>query len=233
MTILPYVYKITNKTTNEFYIGSRYKNVKANRSAKDDLFIFYFTSSKMKIQMKENPKDFYCQILFEFIDYDICFWYEQILIKESIKNEKCINGQYVDPDKNNKIFSHSGSVEVRNKISKANTGKIRTAEVKEKLRKIHSTRPRQLQTEETKLKIAKTLTGRTRSKEDCYHKIWITPFGEFESLKESRLALNYDIYGLCSIPNKLITNRIIKSLNVDSNMLGKTAVQAGFTSKII
>lgn len=42
MTHLPFVYKVTNKTTGFFYYGSRY----AKRCSPSDLWVTYFTSSK-------------------------------------------------------------------------------------------------------------------------------------------------------------------------------------------
>ena len=231
MSILPYVYKITNKSTGEFYIGSRYKNVKSNRCANDDLFIFYFTSSKMKTQMKTNPENFIYEILFQYEDYDVCFWYEQILIREFIKNENCINGQYIDPDKNSKIFSHSGSLEVRRKISKANTGKVRSNEVKEKLRIIHSSRPRQSHKMETKLKISKTLSGRIRPKEDCYHLTYHTPKGIFNSLQEASIAFNITlgtISNLCSGKTTKLTKSTVKKTGLPKSMINMNPKDAGF-----
>ena len=41
-----YVYKITNKVTNQFYYGSRTENIRKNRKPEEDLWKFYFTSSK-------------------------------------------------------------------------------------------------------------------------------------------------------------------------------------------
>jgi len=43
--ILPYVYLLVNKETEEFYYGYRYKNVMSDTKSEEDLGIKYFTSS--------------------------------------------------------------------------------------------------------------------------------------------------------------------------------------------
>lgn len=42
----PYTYLIRFKPTGQVYYGSRFKNVRLNRTAEDDLMLHYFTSSK-------------------------------------------------------------------------------------------------------------------------------------------------------------------------------------------
>jgi hypothetical protein len=127
---LPYVYLVTNKITNEFYYGSRCKNVKENRTPEEDFWIHYFTSSKeIKKQIKEYGKELFdIQIIMKDEDYDKCYWFEQQLIKENIKNLLCMNGTYVDPDTKTNKFSTAGSVrplfseEWRKKMSESHKG---------------------------------------------------------------------------------------------------------------
>lgn len=44
--ITPYVYKLTNKITNQFYYGYRRANVRLKLTPKNDLWKVYFSSSK-------------------------------------------------------------------------------------------------------------------------------------------------------------------------------------------
>lgn len=131
--VLPYVYKITNTKTGEFYIGSRFYNTKLNLPASKDLLVKYFTSGVMKTHLKETPENFIAQILLEHEDYDVCYWYEQLLIRENIKNPLCKNRNYLDPDTNIKTFHMAGkpgpnkgrkfSQEARQRMSEASATK--------------------------------------------------------------------------------------------------------------
>jgi hypothetical protein len=95
---LPYVYKVTNIEDGRFYIGCRKENVGRNRYASDDLLKFYFTSGKLKDDIKKFPEKYKYEILMEFGDFDVIFWYEQILIRENIKNPLNMNYRVIDPD---------------------------------------------------------------------------------------------------------------------------------------
>ena len=96
----PYVYKITNITTGEFYIGSRYQNVKLRLSPEQDIGIIYFTSGKLREQFKQNPNNFIKEILFTDINDDIVYTSEQNFIKEHINNPLCLNKQYTNSQGN-------------------------------------------------------------------------------------------------------------------------------------
>jgi len=150
--IASYVYKIINNHTGEFYIGSRYQNVKFNRSPEEDLLVHYCTSGKLSKNIKENVSDYIGLVLFNMNDNDVVFWYEQLLIKENIKNPLCKNENYIDPDKNIKVFSSTGvkrsestkqkmrkpkSEAHKRNMSAARTGTTRTQETKDKLSKFH------------------------------------------------------------------------------------------------
>ena len=76
---LPYVYLVTNKITDEFYYGSRYKNVEASRSPEEDFWIHYYTSSKeIKKQLIQYGKEsFDIKFICRYGDYECCYWYEQ------------------------------------------------------------------------------------------------------------------------------------------------------------
>lgn len=114
--ILPYVYKIINKTTNEFYYGSRSANVALNIPPEDDIGQKYFTSGSLREDFESNKSNYDIEIIFqsdasfEFkgkIESAI-FWYEQCLIRENIKNPLCKNKWFQDPDTNKKCFSNIG-----------------------------------------------------------------------------------------------------------------------------
>lgn len=119
---VPYVYLIKNKITEQFYIGSRNKNVATNLKPEEDLWFQYFTSSK-KVQklIQEFGKDsFEVDILFRHEDYEVCYWYEQLCIKETIKNIRSLNAHYIDPIDDSKHFNTVGrkhTEETRKKIS--------------------------------------------------------------------------------------------------------------------
>lgn len=110
--ILPYVYKITNKLTDEFYIGYRKLNQKLNKSPENDMFKTYFSSGKMKTLIKENPENYTFNILFQSgetvkineKEEHVVYWYEQLIIRENIKNPLCKNKCFVDPDSSNQSF---------------------------------------------------------------------------------------------------------------------------------
>lgn len=143
--ISAYVYKITDKESGEFYIGYRHSNVKCNRTPDEDFLIYYFSSGKLKSKLIENIKNFIGVILFKYNDADVCYWYEQLLIRENVNNPKCLNGNYLDPDLDVKKFCRSGSSgwnkgkrlseEHRRAIGKGNIGRKVSEETREKQRK--------------------------------------------------------------------------------------------------
>ena len=142
---LAYTYFVRNKITNQFYYGSRCKNIEYNRSAEDDLWIHYFTSSKeiAKLRKIHNNDLFETIILYESPEYEDCYWKEQELIKENISNVLCLNKQFQDRKTGTRKFSSDGpcSEERRKAISKSKKGeknhfygKSHSAETKQKIR---------------------------------------------------------------------------------------------------
>ena len=83
--ILPYVYLLTHKTTNEFYIGFRCSN---KVPSSEDLGFKYFTSSKT---VKSKFNEFDVQIIAEFFDKDSAYQFEQSLIQENFSNPLILN----------------------------------------------------------------------------------------------------------------------------------------------
>lgn len=70
-----YVYKVTNKITGQFYHGSRANNIAKERTPEEDLWKFYFTSSKVVKRLLEEYgiDSFIVEILYKDVDYDKCF----------------------------------------------------------------------------------------------------------------------------------------------------------------
>lgn len=147
--ITPYVYKLTHKTTNQFYFGVRYAN---KVEPINDIMKKYFSSSDIieKI-IKEQGKDIFdVEIVFTNIDENICFNMEQKLIEEHWKNELSLNRNFqkagggffknVNPisDKTRIKISEAGrnrpspSQETRDKISAIHKGKIVSEETRKK-----------------------------------------------------------------------------------------------------
>ncbi len=106
---LSYVYYIKNKITNQFYYGYRCGNISEKRTPAEDFWIFYYTSSpKISKLISEHGYDsFETKIILEQ-DTSICFWYEQLLIRENINNPNCLNNHYIDPDKGKNILCKLG-----------------------------------------------------------------------------------------------------------------------------
>ena len=89
--VVPYVYKLTNRTSNEFYIGFR----KANKvPSSEDLGVFYFTSSGT---VKESFDQFEICILAEFFDPVSAYEFEQGLIRQHFNDPLCLNKAYSSP----------------------------------------------------------------------------------------------------------------------------------------
>jgi len=106
MVFKSYVYKLTNKITKQFYFGSRRKNVKEGRHAVDDIWIHYFSSSKKiaKLIEQHGKYSFDVEVVFEHVNFDNTFWYEQKLIMDSRTNELNLNRTYINPNTSNKIL---------------------------------------------------------------------------------------------------------------------------------
>lgn len=121
----PYVYKVVNKITGQFYVGSQCSGKIIGEN--------YFTSSRNEFFQKDftqNPQNYQIYILGFFEDPKECVKQENYQIRNSLwmYKELCLNRFCLDPDKHTKIFSMAGSThlvskETREKISKANKGK--------------------------------------------------------------------------------------------------------------
>lgn len=116
---LPYVYKLTHKETNQFYIGYRAAN---KVRSFEDLGFKYFSSSK-QIE-KLGFENFNIEILAEFIDSKHAYEFEQLLINENFKDPLCLNKSCYYNKKHFKISSQTE--ETKNKISITKTGKFQS-----------------------------------------------------------------------------------------------------------
>lgn len=127
-----YVYKVTNKLTNQFYIGFRFKNKKLNLTPKDDLWNTYYTSSEYveRLIEKHGKDSFEYEILFEDENEEVCFNEEQRLISESINNPLCLNKMYFRDFENMEIkfYCDGHSEETKKKISEI----LKSDEIREK-----------------------------------------------------------------------------------------------------
>lgn len=108
--IAGYVYKLTHIESGQTYFGSRVANVGQRKSPEEDLWIRYFTSSKVITEMVEKfGKDsFIAEILYRDTDLDEVFWTEQDYIKENINDPLCLNQHYKDRLLGHKIWSTHG-----------------------------------------------------------------------------------------------------------------------------
>lgn len=86
--VLPYVYKLTNHDTGEFYIGYRFGN---SLPSSQDLGKEYFTSSKF---VRPRFDEFEYRVLAEFFDDKDAFWFEQRLIEENWNDPNILNRKY-------------------------------------------------------------------------------------------------------------------------------------------
>ena len=121
-----YIYKVTDKETRQFYIGSQCggKTIGVN----------YFTSSRNKEfrnKFKANPTQFEIKIIGVFADANACVLQENIFIKDNIKNPLCLNKNYTIGK--NVQFTMAGCYGEKNSYY----GKKHSEETRRKLRESH------------------------------------------------------------------------------------------------
>ena len=134
--VLPYVYKLTHKETGQFYFGVRHAN---KVPSSEDFGTKYFSSSKyVKIIGFEN---FNYQILAEFFSKEDALEFESMLIDNSWCQINCLNKNVGGKKFYNRSVTDATREKIRNirknsklpddvknKISKALTGKAKTAD---------------------------------------------------------------------------------------------------------
>lgn len=87
-----YVYKITDKKRNKYYIGVRSSEIKPEQ----DLGHEYFSSTcngKFIKEQKENPNQYIYEIIKTFPNREEAFEYETQLIRQNKNDENCFNGR--------------------------------------------------------------------------------------------------------------------------------------------
>ena len=141
-----------HKVTGHFYIGYREANVKLNVTSDVDLPL-YRTSSQIV-----NPyfEQYDWKIMAEFLDPLYAFEFEQNIIKENWNNPLILNLYYSNTG--NKHFRNFGekSLETRQKLSVANTGKKHTEETRRKMSQTRMGKKKAPMSEETKQKISES-----------------------------------------------------------------------------
>jgi len=132
MKVLPYVYKLTHKETNEFYIGVRYGNT---YPANLDLGIRYKSSSKV---VKPRFGEFNYEVLAEFFDKEDAIDFEQHLIEENWSDPLILN-KAIQVTKTFRCKGHTEETKKKMSASKKgklpnNKGKKLSEEAKQKIR---------------------------------------------------------------------------------------------------
>jgi hypothetical protein len=137
--ITPYVYYIKHRKSGKFYFGFRKKNVAIGVKPEDDLWKQYFTSSRyVKKMITEFGKDsFDAKVIFTNIDSEVCYWYEQNLIKQSIKDSLSMNYKYVEFETGKEMFGGGKPLteETKKRIGDSLRGKTHSKEYAEAISK--------------------------------------------------------------------------------------------------
>jgi hypothetical protein len=121
---MPYVYRLSHKSTGQFYIGYR----KANETPSHIDLPEYKTSSDIITEMGFDNFDW--AIVREFDNGEDAYWFEQRSIKENINNPLCLNKHYIDPDTGKRIFGFVGlnhTEESKSRMSYVLKGNTRSA----------------------------------------------------------------------------------------------------------
>ena len=178
----PYIYKVTNPETGQYYIGSQCSGKIVGMN--------YFTSSTNK-EFKEGfktygEKKYKIEIIKEFEDPKECVRAENYIIRNYMQKRDglCLNRFYCCNNK--RIFSHVGthhSEETRKRISGAKKGIHPSEETKQKISEANKGSQH---SEETKQKMSIALKGRPAP-----NRIKISFQGEiFNSLTEAARCYN-------------------------------------------
>lgn len=176
-----YIYKVTNKVTNQFYFGSRTAQVMKTRTPQEDLWVHYFTSSKVIKQQIElyGKEAFTAEVLHTYDDPATTWRHEQIYIYYHSKNSNCINRFFHNPHNHKKTFltsvgyKRNPNIPAWNKgkkmpplsethkeaIKKARTGKALSDSTRKKISLAHIGKPK---SEEHKKKISECQRGKER-----------------------------------------------------------------------
>lgn len=131
--VYAYTYYIKCKITGRKYHGVRYANVKRNLTPNQDFAKVYFTSGNLKEDFKNNTTNYLYKICMTFDSVEEALEYESLVNTKLMykdewevwNNSKAILNK-VSPSLGRKVKG----THIADKISKANSGKIRSNEVK-------------------------------------------------------------------------------------------------------
>ena len=119
-----YVYSVKHLPTGKFYYGSRYRHIEKNLHPEQDFWKTYFTSSKEIQSLREETGDesFEYEIIYTNTAAQVCFEYEQTLIKQHIDDPLCVNKRYFDSVKGMQVyFTYGKTLSTRGKPKSENT----------------------------------------------------------------------------------------------------------------
>lgn len=127
--ILPYVYKLTHKETDQFYIGYRCSN---KVIAEEDIGYRYHTSSKVIKSIGIDKFDI--EIIAMFFKAEDAYEFEQNLIKENFSGPLCLNRNYnVNGTAKYNTTGMKLTEETKQKMSVSRLGKKISEETKKKI----------------------------------------------------------------------------------------------------
>jgi len=125
-----YVYYIRHIPTGKFYYGSRFNHIKFGIFPEDDLWETYFSSSKevSKLRRETGDQSFETLIIFKDTDIQLCFDFEQEIIKKYIDDPLCINKRYFNTKSGKTSYCTFGK-------TLSSKGKPKSEETKLKMKK--------------------------------------------------------------------------------------------------
>ena len=178
-----YIYKVTNITTGEFYIGQR--SAYRCGTPEDDLGIHYFTSSKIvKPLFMNNTSEWKKEIIYRDINYaEMLDYREGYEIHKVIKDKLCLNGY--DPTSCHGFFKAGRHLSKETKLKMSEAKKNMSDETKLKMseaRKGHK------MSEEHKRHMSEAKKGKHFSEEHKRHMSDETKFKMSEAQKGKHLS---------------------------------------------
>ena len=157
----PYTYLLKFKPTGQTYYGSSYANNKSKVAHPTQLWVTYFTSSKVikKLIEEYGADSFDVQIRKTFLTAKhTLIWEHKVLTRlNAVKDKKWLNRT-----NGNKLFYLDDNARAR--LSASKKGYIASEETRKKLSDIHANRSDEEKIA-IKVKASKSLSGRTQSTE--------------------------------------------------------------------
>jgi hypothetical protein len=155
-SIPAYVYKITCNPTGQFYYGYRERNITNHKYPHEDLWVEYFTSSKLISNLlSQYGKDkFTTEIIFTSTNRLDAYWIEQSYIQQHWTNALLLNKHFIDPVSKRKAFRATKETAAKATLTKRSRGtdKLGGAKTLETLKNSGKLRDRALKSAATKRK---------------------------------------------------------------------------------